>query len=178
MRRTLRPLFIGCAMVGVAGGSFGVTSALSSTGEGQADDQRLVAITLSPGPFAATDGNEPAVFSYSFDELRDVPGVTIVSVDESGICADIQFLGGMSQGTCTDRATLETGLGYAAFGQDNGTYFIVGFVPDEVDSVEVGGHAVSLMGNVWTSTIDSGIQLDLRVGNSKAAKWATLGSGD
>lgn len=174
MKRLFHGALFGAALVGAAVGAFGIASALSADSHEKGADQGRVDVTLSPGPFAATTGSEAATFEYSFSELKDVPGVKVASADNKGICLNIEFQGGASEGTCTDAETLTTGLGYAAFGQEGGSFFVVGLVPDEVDTVTVGGQPASLDGNVWTFTITAGKTVDLRVGNSSANKWATL----
>ena len=70
---------------------------------------------------------------------------------------------------------LKTGLGYGAFQTRDGPIEIVGIVPDDVASVEIGGTVISVKHNVWHYTGQPGDDLSFTVRSADGTRSASVG---
>ena len=121
--------------------------------------------------FAPATGFEPVLFDYAVSGRGNGP-VVISSVDDSQVCVTIEVGDGVSDG-CYDAPIVATGLAYGVLG-DHGRYLATGVVPDQVDTVTVGGVPVPIVGNVWFVELDSAAPAELRVGDSRSGNFAVL----
>lgn len=172
--RSARTMVALASAIGCALGAFTLAGAMSGPHEappsrGSQQD------AAQAGPFARTTGSEDTVFRYALEELTDTKMVSVGSVTDDGACLNLALPNGVSVvDFCMDRATVSSGLGYGAFSQEDGSFFVVGMVPDEVDTVLVGDQAVSVEGGIWSITLPRGPVSTLRVGNRMTNTWVVL----
>lgn len=109
-------------------------------------------------------GDPAATFSYSVSSFDGTAFVFPTSVDQSGVCFSVAQQH-QSSNACVDAATIASGQAWALYGEPDGTWLLIGVVPDEVDEVRVDGRLVDLAGNVWSTRIESG-EVTLEIGSS------------
>lgn len=170
----IRRMSAAAAVLGAGVGAFSVASALSSSESLTDGPIRVLEVAVDPVVFAPTSGEETLLFDYIVSEPRNLPQVKVVSNSSDMVCLDVTFEETSARDICSDRATIRTGLAYAAFGRSDGSFLVVGVVPDDVDTVYVGESKVSFEGNVWVTEVPSGEVVQLRVGNSRTQTWAIL----
>jgi hypothetical protein len=143
-----------------AGGGTAATAAATTA---QQDAMRLFP--------SATDWSESEVFagvvssatnatvrfadSTGSISLTPAPESADLGVDQPGVCFVIELETATANG-CVGRGLLATGLAYGAFRDGNGAIELVGIVPDEVTTIDIGGTLITPVGNIWHTTLDSG----------------------
>lgn len=121
--------------------------------------------------FEATTGTEEPLFDYAVSGRGSGPAV-IDSVDDAEVCVTIRRADETSSG-CYNAATVRTGLAYLLLGTPDQGYLAVGVVPDQVDTVTLGGTPVAVIDNVWSVELSDATSAELRVGDSRTQTFAT-----
>jgi hypothetical protein len=141
---------------------------------GQPDGTGPVSVERSDGVglLPATAALEPQIFGDGLSVLANRSGpayaddaVSIVlrpGDSPEQTCFEIQRDVGTSAG-CVDSLLLKTGLAYGAFQSQGGPIDIVGIVPDDVGSVEIGGEVRPITNNVWHYRGQAGQDLSFTV---------------
>ena len=160
-------------LVGATAGGTAVGSAVFSP-DGQ-DEVTTQVIRDAPKPIILpiTSGAEAQVFSDGLDGLKSSGAVSIESVSDASVIVTTKIDDWAPQ-TEFSRETILTGLAYGAVGREDSTFLVFGLVPDEVDTVELGGKRVPIVGNTWQVEVASSAVTNLRVGNSAADRWVVL----
>lgn len=133
-----------------------------------ADEQQQSAMRGFP---TATRGEGVEPFTVDLDAVggpeetadfqNEVVAVTITPaevgdfVDTPGVCFSIVLEGATARG-CVGNQLLATGLAYGAFRDGDRPIELIGIVPDEVTTIEVGGVTVVPTNNVWHHTLADG----------------------
>lgn len=164
---------VSAAVVACLGAAALVAAAASDSGAGSSVPTVGSLEPLPPLIFAPTTGREEAVFEYRISESVGDSVIRPSSIDATGACVSVELEGGSTEG-CFDAQTIAAGIAYGAFGHSDGTFVVIGIVPDAVDTVEVGGKEVTLTGNVWSTRLNSDAPASLTVGDSTTDTWATL----
>lgn len=176
----IKVLLAASIVTGAGMGAFALASAATDdssaqTSRGPELQEALEVEIPEPLVVAATSGSEQSVFKY---EISDTVGNDLVHSlisDIEGVCAVFELKDGSIAEPCFDAQTVATGLAYGLFGEEDGSFTMIGIVPDTVDTVELGGNAIEISGNVWSTNLKAASPAELRVGDSATNRWVTLG---
>jgi hypothetical protein len=173
MKMKLRTLLVSIGLTtGATVGAFTMVSGISTVPE-QPPEPTVTVEAPEPLILAPTAGNETAVFEYEVTGTERTASVELSSVDATETCLSVSLTDGRAD-VCFDSKTVSSGLSYGAFGEPDGTFVVVGVVPDEVDTVELAGRPVELTDNVWSTRLPTDSPAELRVGNSTTGSFITL----
>lgn len=139
-----------------------------------ASDAAQAQLAAFPGP---TRTNQPKPFAA---QVTSATGATVnfgtVSVNlstKSGqVCAAINLPGATANG-CVSETLLSTGLAYGAFQDGDGPIELVGIVPNDITSVQVGDTVLTPTSNVWHYTATPGKPITITVQSASGTTAST-----
>ncbi len=178
---TSKILLVAAGAIGASVGGFALASAVG--GGAQSEESRAEEARAGMSLLPPTRGDEPQLFEVRMSGISDdgvpsfrdgVVSVTLSPSSDGGVCVVTQAATGTTEG-CLPPDLLATGLAYGATRDHDGPVEIVGYVPDEVASVEIDGHTIKPIGNVWHYSGTAGDDLSFTVYNSDRSLSASIG---
>ena len=159
-RRVLAVAAMTLAVIGL-GGIWAITT-------GRGDDGS--SSVQPPGGGTSTPSVQTS-FGYEVTSNEGTEIIAPISIDDTGVCIRVVIDDQRSEG-CIEAEVIATGLAWGLHSDPSGGWELTGVVPDAIDTVEVDGRPVMLVGNVWSAHVDV-TPVELRVGDSTAGRWAS-----
>jgi hypothetical protein len=140
----------------------------------QPEDAAVLPPTPSDLPQIFSDKISAVSLLGSDQYSDDTVSVTLSEdLDPQVACFRIELDDVVSEG-CLGSILLATGLAYGAFERGDGPIDVVGIVPDDVVSVEIGGQFIAVRSNVWHYTGQPGEDLTFTVRSSDGSVEASV----